>query len=235
MLGSHLNGKNAAEASNMLCASLLRYSYPVLRWTQSELPKLERMVRKIMRKYQCHQYNSAIERVNLPRSQGGRGLCSFPLDHDRAVVNLAKYLHTANDPLTAVVVKHQNWLECSKQRRNVSKEARLIFGSYGKELEPEMWLKTDPSPNSVREWRRVALELREAHTERLKSNLAEKSHQGSYYRQVTNRESYVWLSEGRLIPQTEALILAAQSDVLHGQTHTKHMGDKGIFSLQREA
>ena len=223
MLGSHLNGKNAAEASNMLCASLLRYSYPVLRWTQSELPKLERMVRKIMRKYQCHYYNSAIERVNLPRSQGGRGLCSFPLDHDRAVVNLAKYLHTANDPLTAVVVKHQNWLECSKQRRNVSKEARLIFGSHGKELEPEMWLKTDPSPNSVREWRRVALELREAQTERLKSNLAEKSHQGSYYRQVTNRESYVWLSEGRLIPQTEALILAAQSDVLHGQTHTKHM------------
>ena len=27
---SHLNGKNAAETSNMLCASLLRYSYPVL-------------------------------------------------------------------------------------------------------------------------------------------------------------------------------------------------------------
>ena len=73
---SHLNGKNAAEASNMLCASLLRYSYPVLNWTQRELPKLDRMVRKIMRKYQCHHSNSAIERVNLPRSQDGRGLCS---------------------------------------------------------------------------------------------------------------------------------------------------------------
>ena len=35
---SHLNGKNAVEASNMLCASLLRYSYPVLKWTQHELP-----------------------------------------------------------------------------------------------------------------------------------------------------------------------------------------------------
>ena len=57
-------------------------------------------------------FNSAIETVNLPRSQGGRGPCSFPLDHDRAVVNLVKYLHTANDPFTAVVVKHQNWLEC---------------------------------------------------------------------------------------------------------------------------
>ena len=85
---SHLNGKNVVETSNMLCASLLRYSYPVLKWTQRELPKLDRMVRKIMRKYQC----PAIERVNLPRSQGGRGLCSFPLDHDRAVVNLARYV-----------------------------------------------------------------------------------------------------------------------------------------------
>ena len=54
MWGSHIKGKNAAEASNMLCASLLRYSYPVLKGTQSELPKLDRMVRKIMRKYQCH-------------------------------------------------------------------------------------------------------------------------------------------------------------------------------------
>ena len=125
-----------------------------------------------MRKYQCHHYNSAIERVNLPRSQGGRGLCSFPLDHDRAVVNLARYLHTANDPLIAVVVKHQKWLECSKQRRTVLKEARLILRSHGIELEPEMWLKTDPSQNSAREWRRVARELREAQTERLKSNLA---------------------------------------------------------------
>ena len=74
-----------------------------------------------MRKYQCHHYNSAIERVNLPCSQGGRGLCSFPLDHDRA-----------------------GWLECSKQRRTVLKEARLILESHGRELEQEMWLKTDP-------------------------------------------------------------------------------------------
>ena len=36
MWNPHLNGKNAAEASNMLCASLLRYSYPVLKWTQSD-------------------------------------------------------------------------------------------------------------------------------------------------------------------------------------------------------
>ena len=123
--------------------------------------------------------------MNLPRSQGGRRLCSLPLDQDRAVVNLARYLHTANDPLTAVVVKHQEWLECSMQRRTVLKEARLILGSHGIELEPEMWLKADPSQNTVKEWRRVACELREAQTERLKSNVAEKSHQGSYHRQVT--------------------------------------------------
>ena len=135
-----------------------------------------------MRKYQCHHYISTIERVNLPHSQGGRGLGSFPLDHDRAVVNLVKYLHTANDPPTAVAVKHQKWLEYSKQRRTVLKEARLILQSHGVELELEVWLKTDPSQNSVGEWRRVARELQEAQTERLKSNLAEKSHQGSYHR-----------------------------------------------------
>ena len=68
------------------------------------------------------------------------------------------------------------------QRRTVLKEARLILGSHSIELEPEMRLKTDPSQKSVGEWRRVARELQEAQTERLKSNLAEKSHQGSYHR-----------------------------------------------------
>ena len=92
------------------------------------------------------------------------------------------------------------------------KEARLILRSHGIELEPGMRLKRDPSQNSVREWRRVARELQEAQTERLESNLAEKSHQGTL---VTNRVSYVWLSEGRLRPQTEALILTARDDVLH--------------------
>ena len=181
-----------------------------------------------MRKYQCHHYNSAIERVNLPRSQGGIGLCSFPLDHDRAVVNHARYLHTANDPLKAVVVKHQKWLECSKQRRTVFKEARLILRSHGIELEPEMWLKTDPSQ------RRAARELREAQTERLKSNLAEKSHQGSYHRQVTNRESYAWLSEGRLRPPTEALILAAQDDVLHTRWYQNRILKNSSLLMCRE-
>ena len=76
-------------------------------------------------------------------------------------MNLARYLHTANDPLTAVVVKNQEWLECSKQRRTVLKEARLILGSHRIVL-VEMWLKTGPSQNSVREWRRVARELLEA-------------------------------------------------------------------------
>ena len=109
-----------------------------------------------MKKYQCHHYNSFIERVNFPCSQGGRGLCSFPLDHVRTVVNLARYLHTANDPLIAIVIKHQKWLECSKQRRIVLKEARLILEEHCIELEPERRLRTGPSKESVGEWRRVA-------------------------------------------------------------------------------
>ena len=63
-----------------------------------------------------------------------------------------------------------------KAEEDCLKKARLILRSHGIELEPEMWLKTDPSQNSVQEWRRVACELREAQTERLKSNLAETSH-----------------------------------------------------------
>ena len=80
-----------------------------------------------------------------------------------------------------------------KAEEDCLKRKKLILGSHGIELEPEMWLKTDPSQKSVGEGRRVARELRESQTERLKSNLAETSHQCSYHRQVTNSESYEWL------------------------------------------
>ena len=97
-----------------------------------------------------------------------------------------------------------------------------------------MWLKTDPSQNSVREWRRVARELWETQTERLKSNLAEKSNQGSYHRQVTQRESYVGLSEGRLRPQTEALILAAQDDMPHTRWYQNRILRNSSLLMCRE-
>ena len=93
---------------------------------------------------------------------------------------------------------------------------------------------TDPLQNSVREWRGVARELREAQTERLKSNPAEKSHQGSYHRQVTNRESYVWLSEGRPGPQTEALILAAQDYALHTRRYQIRIQRNSSLQMCRE-
>ena len=139
-------------------------SNPVLRWTQSELPKLDWMVRKITRKYQCHHYNNAIERVNLPRSQGGRGLRRFSIGSWKGCCESGKILPMIHSQLLWLNTK-SGW---SAQSRTVLKEARLILGSHGIEVELEMWLKTDPSPNSVREWRRVALELREAPTERLK-------------------------------------------------------------------
>ena len=120
-----------------------------------------------------------------------------------------------------------------KAEENCLEVARLILGSHGRELEQEMWLKTDPSQNSVREWRRVAHQLREAQTERLNSNLAEMSHQGSYNGQVTNRESYVWLSEGRLRPQTEALIHAAQ-DVLHTRWYQNRILRNSSLLMCRE-
>ena len=80
----------------------------------------------------------------------------------------------------------------------------------------------------------MSRELWEAQTERLKSNLAKKSHLGSYPRQVTNRESYVWLSEGRLRPQTEALILAAQDDVLHTRWYQNRILRNSSLLMCRE-
>ena len=67
-----------------------------------------------------------------------------------------------------------------------------------------------------------------AQTERLKEHLTITSYQGSFYRLVTNRETYEWLAVERLRLQTETLILEAQDDVQHTRwyrnTTMKHAG-----------
>ena len=76
---------------------------------------------------------------------------------------------------TSYMYQHQKCPECSKQRRTALKSQ--IDAEKPRNRTRTGNVAEDRSiSNCVREWRRVACELREAQTERLKSILAEKSH-----------------------------------------------------------
>ncbi len=58
-----------------------------------------------MRDQGAHFYSSAIEKVNLPRTKGGRGIHGATLTWEKEVVSVAKYLMRSVDVLIVDAIR----------------------------------------------------------------------------------------------------------------------------------
>ena len=65
---------NKVKATNGWAVPVLRYFFGSVRWHKTDLLRIDRATRRIMRDQGAHFYSSAIEKVNLPRTKGGRGI-----------------------------------------------------------------------------------------------------------------------------------------------------------------
>ena len=75
-LKSKLNGGNMVKAINTWAVSLMRYSAGIVEWTKADLDVTDRKTRKLMTMYGMLHPRSNVNRLYLPRSEGGRGLLS---------------------------------------------------------------------------------------------------------------------------------------------------------------
>ena len=85
MLETKLNGGNIIKAINTWAIPMLRYSASFLDWTISELQEMDRRTRKLMTMHNALHPSSNVDRLYIPRSEGGRGILSV-----EDTVNLAK-------------------------------------------------------------------------------------------------------------------------------------------------
>ena len=69
---STLNGGITISAINSRVVSLVRYEAGVLKWTKEELRVTDRKTRKIMTMNRMHHPRSDIDRLYIPRKEGGR-------------------------------------------------------------------------------------------------------------------------------------------------------------------
>ena len=67
-----------------------------------------------------------VERMYLPREDGGRGLTQLELVFKTTIVGLHAYLEQTEDPLLKLVYRHEN----SKKLYSVSKDARKFKGEF---------------------------------------------------------------------------------------------------------
>ncbi len=101
---------NKARATNAWAVSQFRYFFGSFKWSNRELRKLDKTTKRVMRQFRCHQYGSSVERVHLPRSEGGRGVSSLEHVYEREVLSTTAYLCGSDEPHLKEVVQHQQYM-----------------------------------------------------------------------------------------------------------------------------
>jgi len=74
ILKTKLNGKNTIRAINMYATPVLTFSFGIVKWTPTDLEKLQTKMRMLLARQRFHHPRAAKERLTLPRQMGGRGL-----------------------------------------------------------------------------------------------------------------------------------------------------------------
>ena len=99
VLKSTLNGDNLVHGVNTWAVSLLRYSAAFVNWRKSELQAIDRKTRKLFTIYGALHIKSDVDRLHIPRKEGGRGLISIEDCVELAIRGLEVYVHGSEERL----------------------------------------------------------------------------------------------------------------------------------------
>ena len=124
ILKSHLHSRNIISAINSRAVSIIRYTAGVVEWNVDELKELDRRTRKLLTVYGAFARKGDVDRLYLPRKEGGRGLIGVE-DVVRMEENsLKKYVSESNERLLQEVEREgickegkEKKLKCLEEKR----------------------------------------------------------------------------------------------------------------------
>ena len=225
---SKLNGKNLVQAYNSEIVGALAYYFSSLSCTRSFVQReLEPMLKKLLKRFLIYYRTDSVDRLFIPRSQGGRGFRSVLDEYDSQVLSGYVYFATSDDPfIRAIWCLMQSNVE-DRSRRNLYSEGSKILaacGIQGLTLEKErVLLKGTEVPRNDPKGT-VAKYVKEQQGLRYVESLRAKKNFGKFYSLVEKRTGvWDWLSEGKLTPQQEALISVIQNRALKTRFYEKHI------------
>jgi hypothetical protein len=99
ILITELSAKNKMQATGSLAVPILRYSFGIINWHQEEIQKLVRKTRKMLTIHGQRHPIADIDRLYVPRKEGGRGIMQVEGAYIAETVNLVEYVENKEDPL----------------------------------------------------------------------------------------------------------------------------------------
>ena len=126
VLKSKLNGGNLVCGVNAWTVSLLRYLAAFVSWRKSELEAIDRKTRKLFTIYGALHPKSDVDRLYIPRKEGGRGLISIKDCVELPVRALEVYVHGCEERLTQAARGNKiHGLEAASDLKRSKTEKRL--------------------------------------------------------------------------------------------------------------
>ena len=117
VLKTRLNAANTIKAINTWEVSILRYSAGIVKWTLEDTKKLD--TRKILSAERAFNMNGDIDRLYIPRSEGGKGLMGVEDCVNQEDISLREYIHGLPDSALPAIAK-----ETCKEPDTNSKQAK---------------------------------------------------------------------------------------------------------------
>ncbi|XP_044749741.1 uncharacterized protein LOC123310341 [Coccinella septempunctata] len=99
ILKTQLSSKNKMTAINIWAIPSFTYTAGTVAWSRTDLQLIDRKIRTTLTQFGLLHPNSAIERLYLPRKEGGRGLCSIEDVCDKEKINIKNYFRNINLPV----------------------------------------------------------------------------------------------------------------------------------------
>ena len=121
-----LNGGNLVREVNAWAVSLLRYSAAFVSWRKSELQAIDRKIRKLFTIYGALHPTLDVDRLYIPRKEGGRDLISIEDCVELEIRGLEVYVHGSDERLIQAARRDKiDGLEAASVFKRLKKEKRL--------------------------------------------------------------------------------------------------------------
>ena len=106
---SELTTKNKITAINQLAIPTVTYGFGIVNWPQHNINNLDIKTRKLLTLHKVIYRNNCLDRLYLPRNEGGMGLIELNTAFRSTIVSLGQYLISHKDPLMKLVAnQHKN-------------------------------------------------------------------------------------------------------------------------------
>ena len=205
---TELTTKNKITAINQLAVPVVTYGFGIIDWPQRDINSLDVKTRKLLTLHKVIYRNQCLDRLYIPRSDGGFGLTQINQSFRTTIVSLGQYLISNPDSLMKIVTRQHK--EQLPQNVSIIKMA----STFGPGIMDE---RIGGKATHIAKFKGKEHGLKER-GERIecwrKNKRAGKFQEELDKCYIDKQASLKWLKDGRLGYNDERVILAAQDQAL---------------------